>query len=113
MVPTRHDCGRHGTVQELHKTNGWGHVTACFCRLVLPPNEEGDWVVHSYMLYPATALVVYIGGGGGVGKVFRAAPIMHATSACVAVDKCSGRVQVLSSRAVSSDEPWLLAWGGW
>jgi hypothetical protein len=97
---------------ELKRTGGWGHVTACFWRLVLPPAEEGDWVVHSYMLYPASRLAIYI-GAGGVGKVFRAGSIQHATSACIAVDRRTDRVLVLSSRGTSASEPWLLAWGGW
>ena len=97
---------------ELRKANGWGHVTACFWRRVLPLNEEGDWVVYSYMIYPASRLAVYI-GAGRVGKVFKAESIMHATSACIAVDRRTGRVLVLSSRAVASDEPLLLAWKSW
>ena len=88
------------------------HVTACFWRVILPPLEEGDWVVHSYMVYPASRVAIYI-GAGRVGKVFRGACIQHATSACIAVDKRTGRVLVLSSRSTHPSEPWLLAWGGW
>ena len=47
---------------ELHKTNGWGHVTACFWWLVLPPNEEGE---HAWRrTWSAVRLTAHPGPGG-------------------------------------------------
>eukprot|EP01047_Picozoa_sp_COSAG01_P031835 COSAG01_NODE_2277_length_8010_cov_15.062571_3_plen_216_part_00 len=43
---------------------------------VLPPAKEGDWVVHSYMLYPASRLTIYI-GAGGVGVPGGVHPACH------------------------------------
>lgn len=58
---------------ELKRTGGWGHVTACFWRLVLPPAEEGDSVVHwyMYMLYTPPAASPFTLGRGGLGRCSR------------------------------------------
>ena len=86
-----------------YATNAWhGHNAPLACH----------WRRGTSLSFSGSNIAIYI-GAGRVGKVFRAGCIQHATSACIAVDRRTGRVLVLSSRHTHPSEPWLLAWGGW